>query len=407
MFTKVGRKLAGVVSLDDLIKSSESVIRSIINSPEKENEVELGVLKDADWFAAWREQHNELLKPIADVNSRHEQMLAIRKATMQAVDHAASAKSFLSDGWREGEKRTLSSAMHPDLPFEEAMRLHFKLYVVSQASCRCFRSLSLQLGDARANGWFTMYVDLVTQLIQHLHHTTIADADDRVYACSPLVPVIRQAIEDARREILQGVDWNYDKEEMKREAEEQEADSKEQEPPKVRDIRSHHIEELTAFLTERLRRMVEHGELYNVNGRRPSQPTKILSVESGLMLIALSECVTDRQMAIDAVRDIVWRTLNVLAAQSMEGKLPSAISLTEQIDLLSIWEKNRDEGPLGIMCYVIAHLLFGIEVKEDDKEHKRGVSEFSVKLVDDAWCVYATTKNVFGWKLPLKTGFLK
>ena len=77
------------------------------------------------------------------------------------------------------------------------------------------------------------------------------------------------------------------------------------------------------------------------------------------------------------------------------------MSLSEQIELLKIWEEDRNKGPLIGVCIVAAHLLFDIKPKQGDKEHSQTVGSISAALVDDAWEVIATTRNVFGWNIEI------
>ncbi|MGH8072228.1 MAG: hypothetical protein ACRERE_44750, partial [Candidatus Entotheonellia bacterium] len=135
----------------------------------------------------------------------------------------------------------------------------------------------------------------------------------------------------------------------------------------------------------------------------PSNPLSSITVDTGLMLIALIECLEDRDTAIDAIREILWRAVNKIAPEGVQGKTKEDISLNEQIELLKIWEENRNKGSLIGVCIVAAHLLFDIKSKPGDKEHSRTVGEISAALVDDAWEVIVTTENAFGWNIETRT----
>jgi hypothetical protein len=209
-------------------------------------------------------------------------------------------------------------------------------------------------------------------------------------------------VEELREKIFQGFNWDYDRETMERERREAEALRKVREPPKQQTILNSQIERLTEFLVERVHRM-QDGNLYKFHGHYPSNPLSSITVDTGLMLIALIECLEDRDTAINAIREILWRAINRIAPDGVQGKTKEDISLNEQIELLKVWEENRNKGPLIGVCIVATHLLFDIKPKPGDKEHSRTVGEISAALVDDAWEVIATTKNAFGWNIETRT----
>jgi hypothetical protein len=81
--------------------------------------------------------------------------------------------------------------------------------------------------------------------------------------------------------------------------------------------------------------MAMEFQLY-IFGHYPSIPLSSITVNTGLMLIALIECLEDRDTAINAIRQILWRAVNRIAPDGVQGKTKEDISLNEQIELLKI-----------------------------------------------------------------------
>ena len=401
MFKSVLRKMGGVLTYKDLVQRSEHYIESAMNAEEDRDVALLQLDENLSWLEAWREEHQEILRRIADCSSKQDQIIALRRETLILIESSTAAQPFLLDELTEEDKGVLSKELHPDMAFEDVMSLEFQLCVFSEASSRCLRLISFELGDARKNDWFVMYCDVYGQVVEHTFREMIAQAKDEIYPLGTLAVVAKQMADEAKEKVLQGYNWDYDKEAMERERLEEEERSKEEEPPKQRTVSRHQIEELTSFLVERVER-AQNGELYNVQGYKPTSPLNVITVDTGLMLIALSECVEGREAAISAARDVMWSAVQEIAPGSTQEQSKDDVSLDAQMELLSMWEENRDEGPLAGVCLVAFHLLYDIEPKDGDKEHSRAIGAMGAELIDDAWEVIATTKNVFGWKLGAK-----
>jgi hypothetical protein len=119
----------------------------------------------------------------------------------------------------------------------------------------------------------------------------------------------KNLIDDVKGKILSGANWVYDPEQVKKEREEEEAKCKAEEPPKQRYISSHQVDELSEYLKERYGRLCK-GELYKIKGYSPLHPMRVLTVDTGIMLIALSECLESRDTAITGLKKIMYRFLH-------------------------------------------------------------------------------------------------
>src|SRR3990172_12032941 len=103
------------------------------------------------------------------------------------------------------------------------------------------------------------------------------------------------------------------------------------------------------------------------------------------MLIALCECLEERDTATAAIREILWRTINKMYPDGLLGKTKEEVSIGEQMELVETWEEHRDHGPLAPICALAACLLFDLNVEKGDKEHSEVVAAVGAAIVDDAW----------------------
>src|SRR5205814_10283517 len=90
---------------------------------------------------------------------------------------------------------------------------------------------------------------------------------------------------------------------------------------------------LARVLTSRYRRLCA-GELYRIDGWPLPEPTEAVAIDTGLLLIGLSECLRDPDKAETALRDIV-----VLFLRSLDLPDDTRRSINaNRLDLRHQWE---------------------------------------------------------------------
>jgi len=125
----------------------------------------------------------------------------------------------------------------------------------------------------------------------------------------------------------------------------------------------------------------------------------VLSLDSGIMLIALSECLEGRDTAIKGLKKIMYKFVNKIGPKSneLQGKTYEDVNIEEQKEILKILEDNSDAGWLTQVAVLATHYLYSIDSENLSKEEHRVLSELSLENINDSWEVYTNTKNVFGW----------
>ena len=175
--------------------------------------------------------------------------------------------------------------------------------------------------------------------------------------------------------------------------------------PKAKLLTPEQLCELERYLWSRFRRL-QHGELYLFDGHAPFHADHALTIDTGLLLIALSECLDEEAVALSALKELMLRMVRA-SSDSGNGKTEADIDTERQLYLLRRYQalKNgfADDNPLWFvhtmmeLCVGFQKLLFA---RESDGELAAEVDGSGAhELVDDAWEVIGTTMNLFGAEL--------
>lgn len=130
----------------------------------------------------------------------------------------------------------------------------------------------------------------------------------------------------------------------------------------------------------------------------------MLQIDTGIMLIALSEYVEDKDTAVDGLRKVIYKAFSKLGVD-LEIYSREEISLNEQLSVLEIKEEKKEGGWLAEVCGLATYLMYNLNPKEFNEDEQRELARASAGNIDDTWEVYATTKNVFGYKYEISSIF--
>src|SRR5215469_4299427 len=127
-----------------------------------------------------------------------------------------------------------------------------------------------------------------------------------------------------------------------------------------------------------------------------SEPTKAITLDTGMMLIGLSESLRCSTEAEKELRDIM-----ILFFASMEiGEIrrldPAKFDLRHQLRMLNLWTEFRENTPLTPVLNFAAALLehgdYQLHQSQDQK-----LTRLATTLLPDAWAVYSKTVSFFGY----------
>jgi hypothetical protein len=140
------------------------------------------------------------------------------------------------------------------------------------------------------------------------------------------------------------------------------------------------------------------GELYRIDGQALEEPTEAFTLDTGMVLIGLSECLRSPSEAENALRDIL---MSFFPAVGISHELCKKIQRTEldlrhQLKMLRLWTQNRQNAPLMPVLNFAAALL----ARGDPQFHQAGhqaVARMARALLPDAWAIYSKTVSFFGY----------
>ena len=140
------------------------------------------------------------------------------------------------------------------------------------------------------------------------------------------------------------------------------------------------------------------GELYRADGRPLREPTKAITLDTGMILIGLSECLRSSSQAEKVLRDIIMLFFEAVGISSgVCRKIDRAnLDLRHQLKMLSLWTQYRQHAPLMPVLNFAAVLLS----RGDPQPQQTGnqtVAPMAKALLPDAWAIYSKTVSFFGY----------
>lgn len=405
MFRQLWRKLIGVLTLEELQQLSDQALDIAFQKEVMDENSAASILKgNSELEVTWKERHFEIVNRIADTRTLKKQIISARRETMALVDNSAGAYPFVAEEKSQEDLKLVAKCMYPDTSYDSIKTVMLCHYVFAEASLWCLRMISDRQGDASQNGWFDMYRDAQKLFVDHKHMQLIADSRNEPNLFEPVLPSIEEMVNETKELILAGRNLEYDKESSDYEKILDEERAQETDPPRRQNVTKQQIDELSKYMLDRWRK-AGRGELFRINGQPPTNNSGIVEVDSGLMLIALNECLIEEHAATEALREIMWQAAQAADPESGQCNSKDDISIETQVNLLGVWEDHLEHGPLPRVCTAVAALLFDIELKEGDTDHVMEVAKLGLDLIDDAWEMIATTKNQFGWDISIERVF--
>jgi hypothetical protein len=140
------------------------------------------------------------------------------------------------------------------------------------------------------------------------------------------------------------------------------------------------------------------GELYRADGRALRNPTEAITLDTGMMLIGLSECLRSSSQAEKVLRDIIMLFFGAVGIPSeICRKIDRAkLDLRRQLKMLSLWTQYRQNAPLMPVLNFAAALLS----RGDPQLQQTGnqtLARMPKALLPDAWAIYSKTVSFFGY----------
>ena len=120
-------------------------------------------------------------------------------------------------------------------------------------------------------------------------------------------------------------------------------------------VTAEHKAALARALQSRHRKLCE-GTLYNTGDERPKDFAEGISIDLGLILIGLIECLGSRRASEDTLKDIIAVFLNSFDPPAADRRLIEAkrFNLDRQFEMLRAWQASSANGSLEA-AFPLAH----------------------------------------------------
>ena len=142
------------------------------------------------------------------------------------------------------------------------------------------------------------------------------------------------------------------------------------------------------------------GELYRIDGWPLKEPSEAITVDTGMILIGLSECLGCSAEAENTLRQIIILFFASLGLSSEVRRSidQNRLDIRYQLKMLQTWTRHRERSPLAAVLSFAAALLFPDEA-EIEQNGDQTLTYAGRALFSDAWAIYSKTLNLFGHAL--------
>ena len=140
------------------------------------------------------------------------------------------------------------------------------------------------------------------------------------------------------------------------------------------------------------------GELYRIDGQPLRAPTEAITLDTGMVLIGMSECLRSSSEAEKALRDIFMMFFAGLGiSREICKKIDrSELDLRQQLKMLSLWTRCPQNAPLMPVLNFAAALLCRGEPQLHETRPQT-IARMARALMPDAWTIYSKTVSYFGY----------
>ena len=347
----------------------------------------------------------QVIKEIETKKSQQLQALYLREETLKALEIIAVVEYFLNDKNQLGDIAVISrkDREFDGLEIQQVIEKASNICSENVELFCCLRQISGKFFDDASNfDYARLYLSICCQIEQHENNTDISEAKNKGGDLFEMfLPHLHQMKQEMRKNILEGM--NYDSTPEEEEEEEKLEDNDEKNIEKHKEISEQHFEELRTIFQDRIERL-NNEELYVADGYAASDFGNIVRFDTGMMLIAMTECVEDRESCVKAVQKLMFDWLGSLdlSAESQEQLNSGEIPMDEQLTYLEMREESDEGGWLSGVLHIGTLMVFGIsaeDYQDFDTNEKNAIGELAFKVGGDAWQIYAQTKNVFGHEM--------
>jgi hypothetical protein len=412
MIDWLNRRLKGLVSSDYVIKFCDSSFDNFFGNIFGKDVLATFHSRYGNAFDAWKKEVFCVgIKRIFSLNTKSQQMLELRQFLMTLANEWISAGEYISQKYTEAERRILADKLYyKETKAVTDVGAEF-FYLVNGAMVGLLRLIAEKhFQDARKTDYFAYFLHTAQRHITELYKVTIAKALGTSDAASiKLSEMLVDSTSMLKKHIWEtavaGGNFDFDAEREEQMRLQKEQEDKANEPLKREHIYAGEINQVTEILAQRYERSLR-GELYQVDGKGLSDALKFFHMDSALVLFALRKCLQSEWQAEESLREIVWKFYKQFTTEETGSK--DDVDIEFQKLVASRCDEWDQEGGWLIKFLISLRRYLQDDATDEDastrlqqKEHSR----VALQLGKDAWALYASVMNIFGWNI--NTSFLE
>ena len=353
--------------------------------------------------AAWIDDFSEKVHSALSSQPGEAQKLGLRAMVVDATSDIAVSEFFLSDQVAD-EDVVLAAAgfIEGEATASDVLSSMSETWQSAQLTLACSRHMAgVKFSDASEHDYLKLLQRSASMYYENALGLKLARAKSEIFVFEAMVPVVEQTYRNACETVLQG--GNFDSQGLE-DADDEDDIEEEPDLPTVDVVDALQIDELFSIISDRVERLAE-GTLYRTGDFRPVDAATVVRVDSGLMLIGLSECITTAAESERVVTEVLRRFLRSLDLSEAERATVESeeVVLDEQRALLEMWREAEEEGPLAGVALVVAAMVFGVDPErygEASPEDREAFGRVAFEVLDDIYEVIRRTRAVFGHEDP-------
>ena len=309
MLRSLKKKIFGTIDISDIqkfLKNNHPTVSNDVNKFLDDNFQSKRFEKSQLDYEDFTGQFTASIGGIVNQKSKYNQLIYLREIALNTLEDIAGCQYFLDDENGAGSIGVVSRnhSIFDGLSVEGVYEKSSTLAVEKSWLFTFTRTISKRFfEDAAEFDYAKLYLDICGQIEKHENDIDIEEAGGESGSTlfEAFLPHLHQMKLDIRRNVLEG--GNYDSTPTDDDLEDDE-EEEEEEFEKLRTITDDQYTRLKQIFFERVD-LFNRDELYSIDGHTPDDIGAVIRFDTGLMLIALSECIDDIELCKRTIKNLM------------------------------------------------------------------------------------------------------
>jgi hypothetical protein len=221
MFQRIIRRLKGLVSLKEAQLLGETYLTNAIKltQPSEDEWLMGSKMMETQYYELWHWLFVETVPKAFSGNNRYEQMINLRREILDNTDNWIGNKIYWSSNFTEKERQIISKSIFQIENIQDNDEVTLQCLIIHETNVWVLRMLSYHyFYDLKKNDYLTFYVHMVELYFNNLYRAEVSCCHDEDNSLSyRFLPMINNIREGIRKTVLEGGNYQYDREEIEQE----------------------------------------------------------------------------------------------------------------------------------------------------------------------------------------------